>query len=144
MKPFRYDDLPPALKRQVDRQMTTDRPLRPSDLEPPKPRIVSKPSTRKMTKTEAEYEAKLVAMYGRESVHFEGITLRLANGHRYTPDFVVRCGRDEGIQLFEVKGSYRLHSYGRAKLAFDQARVEWPGWRFVWAEKQPDKTWKET
>lgn len=141
MKPFRYDDLPPELKRQIDRQMTTDRPLRPADLEP-KPRIISKQPTRKMTKTEAEYEARLVSIYGLNNVHFEGLTLRMRNGHRYTPDFVVRHG--SSLTLYEVKGSYRLHSYGRAKLAFDQARVEWPAWTFVWAEKQPDKTWKET
>jgi hypothetical protein len=134
---MRYDQLPDRLKRQVDRMMSSDRPLRQSDLPPT---VVAKPPAPKMTKTEQQFEARLVAMYGRECVRFESMTLRLANGHRYTPDFVVRHG--DRLAIYEVKGSYRLHSHGRARLAFDQARTEWPMWSWVWAEKQKDGTFK--
>ncbi len=79
-------------------------------------------------KTEALYrDVFLVGMDAR----FEALTLRMANGHRYTPDWVVvRGGR---VECHEVKGSYRLHSHQRARLAFDQARIEFPQFVFVWA-----------
>jgi len=79
---------------------------------------------------------------GRDA-RFEGLTLRMANGHRYTPDWVVVAYRGNGnITCYEVKGSYRLHSHQRARLAFDQARCEWPCFRWLWAELQPDGTWR--
>lgn len=141
MKPLRYDDLPPAMRKQVDRMLTSDRPLKAEDIKPPVKSMSTGPAKRKMTKTEAEFMSRLAAIYGRECVHFEGITLRMANGHRYTPDFVIR--HDAGLTLYEVKGGYRLGSYQRARLAFDQARVEWPCWSFVWAEKRDGK-WIES
>ncbi|CAK0741036.1 hypothetical protein CCP3SC15_1110011 [Gammaproteobacteria bacterium] len=94
----------------------------------------------KMSKTEAEYER----IYLRAIPHkFEGITFKMSNGHRYTPDFyVVRtergsCQQDFRIVLecHEIKGGYRLGSYGRARLAFDQARIEYPDFKFIWATK---------
>lgn len=97
----------------------------------------------KMTKTEMEYER----IYLRDLPHkFEGITLRMENSHRYTPDFFVVGHEDEdarGIQqrrleLHEVKGSYKLHSHGRARLAFDQCAKEFPMFKFVWATKTKD------
>ena len=39
---------------------------------------------------------------------------------------------DGTIECHEVKGGYALHSHQRARLAFDQARVEFP-FRWVWA-----------
>ena len=85
----------------------------------------------KMTKTEAEYER----IYLKDLSHrFEGITLRMENGHRYTPDFVVFYG-PRIVILHEVKGSYKLHSHGRARLAFDQCKKEFPSFDFVWAQK---------
>jgi len=94
----------------------------------------------KMTKTEAEYERIYLSNFPHK---FEGITLRMENSHRYTPDFFVVGHEDEdsrGIQqrrleLHEVKGSYKLHSYGRARLAFDQCKKEFPMFKFVWATK---------
>ena len=61
----------------------------------------------------------------------------MANGHRYTPDWVVVTtgGR---IECHEVKGGYALHSQQRARLAFDQARVEYPWIVWVWAVKTKD------
>lgn len=62
---------------------------------------------------------------------YEALTFRLANGHRYTPDWVVFFA-GAPVACHEVKGAYRLHSHGRARLAFDQARVEFPGLAWVW------------
>lgn len=92
-------------------------------------------------KTEAEYRRMFIdtRRAGRASVAFEGLTFRLANGHRYTPDWVyVDGGR---LVCVEVKGSYRLGSYQRARLAFDQAVVEWPDVRWIWAERCEDGSW---
>ena len=92
-------------------------------------------------KTEAEYRRMFIYPHRADlcSVTFEGLTFRLANGHRYTPDWVyVESGR---LVCVEVKGSYRLGSYQRARLAFDQARIEWPGVRWIWAERCVDGTW---
>lgn len=99
--------------------------------------VKGKPVTSKMSKTEAEYERRFLQGTG---ARFEGITFRMANGHRYTPDFVYWAnGR---MVCVEVKGSYRLGSYQRARLAFDQARVEYPDVVFVWVTQDKDGTWK--
>jgi hypothetical protein len=63
---------------------------------------------------------------------YEALTVRLANGHRYTPDWVV-FGGGRPIACYEVKGPYRLGSQDGARMRFDQARLEWPGVRWVWA-----------
>lgn len=135
------DQLPPSLRSQAERQLKAPASIPRNEDIDKRPRLIAKQTMRKMTKTEAEYEQRLIPIYGRENVHFEGLSIRLKNGHRYTPDFVVRnC---EGFLLYEVKGGYRLGSYQRARLAFDQARIEWPEWTFVWAEKT-QSGWKES
>jgi hypothetical protein len=98
-------------------------------------------SSKGPNKTEAEYRRRFIDPHRANlcSVAFEGLTFRLANGHRYTPDWVyVEGGR---LVCIEVKGSYRLGSYQRARLAFDQAAVEWPGLRWIWAERRVDGSW---
>jgi hypothetical protein len=84
-----------------------------------------------MSQTEIEYQRDILA--GKKA-QFEAITLRMANGHRYTPDFFVF--NDGVIEMHEVKGSYQLNSEQRAKLAFDQCKVEYPMFKFVWAVKR--------
>lgn len=85
----------------------------------------------KMTKTEMEYARIYLAGIPHK---FEGITLKMANSHRYTPDFYVSPGGNV-VELHEVKGGHRLHSYARSRLAFDQARIEFPEFVFIWATK---------
>ena len=95
-------------------------------------------------KTEAAYRRTFIDAHRADlaSVAFEGLTFRLANGHRYTPDWVyVEGGR---LVCVEVKGSYRFGSHQRARLAFDQAAVEWPDVRWIWAERCADGTWRVT
>ena len=82
-------------------------------------------------KTEAAYRNTCLA---NRDARYEAITFRLANGHRYTPDWVViQDGRL--VACHEVKGGYKLHSHGRARLAFDQARIEYPGISWIWVVK---------
>lgn len=97
----------------------------------------------KMTKAEAEYGLILQAEFPGSRIDYEGITLKLRNMHRYTPDWIVQI--PEGILTYEtillvevkVKGAngFRQASYGRAKLAYDQAKLDYPYFQFRWVEK---------
>ncbi len=99
----------------------------------------------KMTKTEARYLAEVIrpqqAAGAIVDIAFQPVMFRLRNGHRYTPDFVCQAASGDVIMV-EVKGSYRLQSYQRARLAFDQASLEWPCFVWIWAELQEDGNWK--
>ena len=129
---LRIEDLPPKMRQQVEAELREyDRPAAKQAIpaEPPKPK-------RHQTKTESEY-ARLY-LSGKNPV-YEALTFRLANGHRYTPDWVY--WHDGRLHCVEVKGGYRLGSYQRARLAFDQAAIEWPTITWIWAEKR-DGEWK--
>jgi len=102
---------------------------------------VEKPKVhRGPNKTEMDYYRTFLEPRKVIAIRYEGITLRLQSNHRYTPDFVVLTA--DGIELIEVKGSYKLHSHQRARLAFDEARVQWPCFKFYWAEKQKGGNWE--
>jgi hypothetical protein len=111
---YTIEQLPPHLRAQAEAQMSTPRPTPETDIKPSK-----KPAKRKkinrgqMSKTEERFarEFHLLGLY------YEPLSLRLPGGGRYTPDFA-SIDRDQRITLYEVKGSYRLHSHGRAHLAF--------------------------
>jgi hypothetical protein len=103
----------------------------------PKPAAVERRKRKGPNKTEQAFHDAYLAGLGAV---YEGLTVRIA-GHRYTPDWLV-IGQDGHATLYEVKGSYRLHSHGRARLAFDAARQAWPCFRWVWATKQTDGTWR--
>lgn len=90
-----------------------------------------------MTKTEAEFNRIFLEGTGK----FEAITLHMANGHAYTPDFITVDSLGS-VTAYEVKGGFRLGSYQRARLAYDQARIEFPWITFRWHEKTK-KGWTE-
>jgi len=95
----------------------------------------------RMSKTERRYRAEVLDRRDDIArVVYEGITIRMGNGHKYTADFALflKNGR---VELVEVKGAYRLGSYQRARLAFDQSRVEFPEFLWTWAE-QDGRGWK--
>jgi hypothetical protein len=116
-------DLPPHLQKQAAAQLGLAAPASAP--------VVAAPARRGPSKTEMEYERRFLAGAG---ARFEGVSFRMANGHRYTPDWVVcAAGR---LTCHEVKGGFRLGSYQRARLAFDQAKVEFPDVTWVWAEKR--------
>jgi hypothetical protein len=125
---IRIEDLPPRLQAQVRAQLEppVQRPVEPA---PAPDRHRGQP-----TKTEADYRRQVLdTNHAVSGVAYEALTVHLANGHRYTPDWVFWSGGR--LHCVEVKGSYRLGSYQRARLAFDQARVEWPMFTWIWAEK---------
>lgn len=140
---IKIDTLPPALRAQVEAKLRADGvrvsrstavqsvPARsacadaPVSQPPPRTRNVRQPN-----KTEARYAAEMLR--GLDA-RYEAVTFRLSNGHRYTPDWVVFDSAGRLLSCHEVKGSYRFHSHGRARLAFDQAAVEFPGITWFWA-----------
>ena len=141
---FRYEDLPAHLKVQVDAIMAVKK----SGVRGQKSEFRSQESEgktgehrparaagRSPNKTEASYRAEVIAWRTDvAAVHYEGLTVRMANGHRYTPDWVVVTASGR-LECHEVKGGYALHSHQRARLAFDQARIEFPWIVWVWAVK---------
>ena len=93
---------------------------------------------REPTQTELAYRDAYLKGQG---ARFEGLSVRITSTHRYTPDWVVQH-EDGCIECHEVKGAYRLPSYRAARMAFDVARLEWPAFRWVWAELREDGTWR--
>lgn len=81
-----------------------------------------------MNKTEARFFAELEARQRHGefvAAHFERITLRLADGCRFTPDFTI-VGNDGKLTFWEVKGA---HVWEDSKIKFRVAREQNP-----WAE----------
>ncbi len=133
---MRISDLPPRFQEQVRRQ------LEQGEKQPPETAPKTTPETsrknRGPNKTEQAYRQQVLDRDPCVKViGYEAITFRMANGHRYTCDWLV-ADPDGHLTCIEVKGSYRLGSYQRARLAYDQARIEWPMFGWVWVEKTKD------
>ena len=88
-------------------------------------------------KTEERFNREMLLGRGK----YEGLTLHLPSGVKYTPDFVFE---DDGkVYLAEVKGGYHLPTHGRSVMAFKIACAEFPMFGFVFAELCRDgRTWK--
>lgn len=87
------------------------------------------PRGRKMNKTEAAYDAFLCAQEGAGAIirhRYESITLLLADGCRYTPDFEVVYDDIpyEKVAFHEVKGTRRRKSGVVGPYMEDDARVK--------------------
>ena len=91
----------------------------------------------KMTKTEIEYGNMLEMQY-HQKPQFEAVTFHLLNGHAYTPDWQIKLP-DGNLLLVEVKArgrnGFRQPSYQRAKVMFDQSKLDYPMFQWQWAEK---------
>lgn len=102
------------------------------------------PQKAKQTKTEIEYGRMLHLEFPGADIKPWGATLRMANGHKYTPDYLV--SGQGWMLLVEVKqrgkNGFRQNSYQRAKVAFDQCRVEFPNFTYRWSEKH-NGVWNE-
>ena len=128
---FKYEDLPRHLQAQVDAVMRKEAPKATDEAAAP---VVQKRG-RQPNKTETAYRAEVLDRRPDvTAVRYEGLTFRMENGHRYTPDWVVVTGSGR-IECHEVKGRYALQSQQRARLAFDQARVEFPWFKWIWATR---------
>lgn len=137
----KIEDLPPRLQAQVREQLAgvekdgkfqiSDSRFQNAERKTRKAKTVGRNGKHGPNKTETEYQR--IHLRGMDA-RFEALTFRMANGHRYTPDWVVFTNSGN-IECHEVKGGYALGSEQRARLAFDQARVEFPWIVWVWANK---------
>ena len=71
---------------------------------------------RKMNKTEHEYGCMLEARGDVVWCEFEGVSLRLGDDCRYTPDFTIML-RDGTIEMHETKGFMRDDALVKIKVA---------------------------
>jgi hypothetical protein len=159
------DDLPPALRAQAEAQIGTSGSVAAAiadtetaaDAETAHALAVAGQKRRRtnkqreMSETERMFaqwwhdkdRAFINSDYPFDALIYEGITLRLAGGSRYTPDFLIaswcRPTREWfDVRLVEVKGTYRLHSHGRALTAWREARAQFPMFRFRWYMRTKD------
>jgi hypothetical protein len=142
MKHINIADLPTAYQQQAAAQLAGNAPSI-AKFEPQatgrtntatKPKNAKNASTRKKTGsrnvpnlTERRFNAEMLGGNGL----FEAITFRLPGGSRYTPDFI-RFDDDGAIDAYEVKGSYRFPSEGRAVTAWRECIAAFPWIRFFW------------
>jgi len=100
------------------------------------PEVISTTGRQKQpNKTELSYKFQLEMEFPGCEIKFEGLSLYLDTGYRYGPDWVV-CLPGGSLLLVEVKNAaYKHASYGRAKVAFAQAILDWPQFKFRWSEK---------
>lgn len=91
------------------------------------------PAKKEMSKPEALYSMVLAAEFRTGAtgyrVEFETLTLHLASGTRYTPDFTVWFG-ETLVLAVEVKGPIKLKSLDRATIKFKEAITSFPHIKF--------------
>ena len=94
-------------------------------------------------KTEQLFNREMLGGLGM----YEAITLKLPGNSRYTGDWVTSVFDPQEQRyettVYEVKGSYKLGSHGRALTAFREARAAFPFLTFKWFEKQKGGGWIE-
>lgn len=96
-----------------------------------KAKAKAEPKIQAKTQTEAMFERRHLA----DRLHLfqpPPFTITRTTKRRYTADFetILKDGR---MMVIEVKGSYRLQSHDRARLAWEIAAEANPGCVFVWA-----------
>ena len=93
----------------------------------------------KMSHPEKRFRSTFAPSMGWEVVCYEPLSIWISGGFRYTPDFLIRDSRGN-LAFVEVKGSYKLPSHGRARLAFADASTKTPNFDFYWATEARKKS----
>ena len=85
--------------------------------------------------TEARYRREMLRGIPEHLVKYEAktFTITQTTKREYTPDWVISANYGFPAQYHEVKGSYKLGSEDRARLAWELAAERNPGALFVWA-----------
>ena len=98
--------------------------------------LAKKPKERREpNKTEQAAYFYLKMCYPDANIRYEAITFHLEQGAAYTPDYLVTT--QEGMTCVEIKNAaYKHASYGRSRMAFRQAALEFPTFQFIWLELQ--------
>lgn len=104
---------------------------------------------REMNATEREFSLMLQRQMDEGRIinwDYEGLTLRWADGMRYTPDFVVIVSVAPAgathvcLRLIEVKGAY---AWQKDVVKFRAARANWPLFEFEFWQKDANG-WAQT
>jgi hypothetical protein len=86
-------------------------------------------------KTEMAAFHYLTQCYRGARIRYEAITFHLQAEAAYTPDWLVSLSENDTMICVEVKNAaYKHASYGRSRLAFRQAALEFPQFQFIWLE----------
>jgi len=131
----RLEDLPPAMRRQVEEQLALSDHRVPPLIECPQAKIQADAKNR-MNGTEHLYSQLLDCSSEVAIWKFETIKLRLADRTWYTPDFFV-IKTDASCEFHEVKGFWRDDARVKIKVAAEL----FPMFRFI-AIQKVDGEWK--
>ena len=143
-KAYRVEDFPPAYQAQIRAQIpncggsalpvvSCGKPLLPPQRRIAKTPTITVNTTAKPRRQPNETELRFIGNHPHGKPYFyEAVTLHLPGGSRYTPDWMWN-GPTGRIHFVEVKGSYRLHSHGRARTAFLECAAHFPFFVFLWA-----------
>lgn len=128
--------LPARYQDQVAAQLGTPKKAEALFTKPAKPML--KQDRTGLNKTETAFLAYLKENFTDASTHItaQGLTLKLANGVRYTPDFIVVYGKGE-ITAYETKGFMRDDAGVKIKVAAQQ----WP-WITFYLVTRRKKEWQ--
>ena len=115
----------PILRAQIEAKLAGQKSIK-TEAKPQPKKTTRQAMPKEPNKTEARFNREVLGGAGM----YEAITFHLAGGSRYTPDFITH----DGVQItaWEVKGSYRFHSQGRAWTAFRECRARFPFIKFRW------------
>lgn len=137
---WRLSDLPPHMREQAARQLAA--PVQkqaqavqaPRSTSPIRPCADARRQGHRTSRTEERFRDRFAPSNGWEVIMYEPCSLWVSGGFRYTPDYLVRLP-DGHLAFVETKGSFRLQSHSRARLAFADASTRTPGFLFVWAKE---------
>lgn len=137
---FQLSDLPLALQKQVAEQLY---PAGGGTLAPKQ--AVASPIRQKrapaLNKLETSFLGHLRAIHGPPALILsQAITLRLGNGVRYTPDFVLHHP-DTGLTAYETKGP---RFWDDAKVKLKVAADLYPWISFFLAQRPKNGAWQIT
>ena len=152
---WRLEDLPERYRRQVEAKLGNPNaqrltPAPPAPVRPVQPvqrpkyapkaskslatRVSRARTSKHMSHTEERFRDRFCASCGWRVLRYEPLSIWVSGGFRYTPDFLVATENGE-LAFVETKGSYRLQSHSRARLAFANASTRTPAFVFVWAKE---------
>ena len=155
---WKLEDLPERYRRQVEEKLgnpsaqriTTAPQTPPAQVRPVQPaqrpkyapkaskslptRVSRARTSKHMSHTEERFRDRFCASCGWRVLRYEPLSIWVSGGFRYTPDFLVATENGE-LAFVETKGSYRLQSHSRARLAFANASTRTPEFVFVWAKE---------
>lgn len=139
---WKMSDLPPHMRAQVARQLGQSPTAKAGDGQKRVPhaakalpnRVQRARSSTKMSHTEERFVGRFCPSRSWTVLRFEPFSIWVSGGFRYTPDFLVQTGNGE-LLIVETKGSWRLQSHSRARIAFADASTRTPGFVFCWAKE---------